>query len=482
MRPYLVVRSAAAAAAVVALACSDQPLTAPPTIASPTASLQAAMQPHTRIQHLVTLRGAEGSDFAQAVQVRGGQVERRHPEIGVVTVTGLSAAAAAELAARPDVADVTQDVAVQWIPPVAQLVRGAAVRATSRSPAAQGTDQSGAFFFAHFQWNMRVTQADAAWGQTPGGLGALVCILDTGVDPLHIDLIDKVEFSKSTSFVASEPFLDDLNSHGTFVSAIVTSNGLGVASVAPDARLCEVKVLDQTGSGLFGDVIAGIIFATNQGAHVINMSLGAYVDRHAPGAGPLIRALQAAVTFAASRGVLVVAAAGNDAINLDTDPPRFLEIPAQLAGVISVGATGPIGQQNFDRLASYSNFGGRTGITLVAPGGDFVLPDGVLEDVIISACSQTETALLPLGIDCSGAEDFYVFATGTSAAAPMVSGEGAVVQSTFGHAGAGEPLAPCIRTGVDVVGPRAIFGRGRMNVVKAAACAQASGAAVSARR
>jgi thermitase len=98
------------------------------------------------------------------------------------------------------------------------------------------------------QWNIRQIRADDAWLRTPQGSGALVCVLDTGVDPDHIDLAGKVDLGKSVSFVPGESILDFFF-HGTAVASIITSNGIGVASVAPDARLCAVKVLDRNGFG-----------------------------------------------------------------------------------------------------------------------------------------------------------------------------------------------------------------------------------------
>ena len=169
-------------------------------------------------------------------------------------------------------------------------------------------------------------------------------MLDTGTDPGHLDLNGKIDLAKSTSFVASEPFIEDFNFHGTFVSALISSNGFGMASVAPDARLCAVKVLDFTGHGSFGDVISGIVYAADQGVDAINMSLGAYIDLNQFGAKDLVRALQAAVDYARSKGVVVVVSSGNDGRDLDADAANFLEVPAPLKAGLSVGATAPPAQ------------------------------------------------------------------------------------------------------------------------------------------
>src|SRR6185437_8778604 len=174
----------------------------------------------------------------------------------------------------------------------------------------------------------------AGWvGGEPGGSGRLVCVLDTGVDPQHIDLKGRVDLSKSKSFVASDTTIQDFNTHGTFVSSIITSNGRRLASVAPNATLCAIKVLGASGSGSFADVIAGILFAANENADVINMSLGAIVDNNQPGVPNLLRHMQKAIDYAHSRGVVVVAAAGNEALDLDAIPKNFSSVPAQLQNV-----------------------------------------------------------------------------------------------------------------------------------------------------
>ena len=99
-------------------------------------------------------------------------------------------------------------------------------------------------------------------------------MLDTGIDPQHIDIEGRVDLM--TSVITSPVFPGDLdpldyNSHGTLNAGFIASNGIGVASVAPDSRLCSIKVLRVTGSGSFGDIITGIVLAAQSGAGVINM-------------------------------------------------------------------------------------------------------------------------------------------------------------------------------------------------------------------
>src|SRR5688500_16908867 len=216
--------------------CSDSTPIEPSTTAQPRLEARASGTGPPR--HVIVLQEGVAADLSGEVQRVGGRVRRFHRESGVLRVEGLSDAAVSSLRQRPEVQGINADLKVRWLPPAAQQMRGRVKVQASGERA--DTDQSGAFFFAD-QWNMRVIQADDAWLTTRQGEGALVCILDTGIDTEHPDLLGKVDVSVSANFVAEEPFTD-LNFHGTHVAGIVSTNGLGVASVAPDARLCAVKV------------------------------------------------------------------------------------------------------------------------------------------------------------------------------------------------------------------------------------------------
>jgi lantibiotic leader peptide-processing serine protease len=445
---------------VVLAACSPDQSTGPDRISNGQRISAAAMTPVSGRYIVLTKPGKEAAITAATASL-GSQLEKSYPVAGMALIQNPSAAQISTLKKNVNILSVVQDVSIQWIPTPQQMGMTPQELSTP-GPVPNGTDQSGAFFFNTYQWNLKVTQANAAWLATPGGLGEMVCVLDTGVDPGQLDLIGKVNLTVSTSMVAAEPFIEDLNFHGTFVSGLISGRGIGMASTAPDAQLCAVKVLGASGSGSFGDVINGILYAAAIHADVINMSLGAYVDRTAPGVPALLDALTRAIKIANDAKTLVVTSSGNSAINLDEDAPNLAEVPAQLRGVISVGATAPINQQNFDLLASYSNYGGRTGISMVAPGGDFAV--GNVVDLILSACSRFVTFT-----NCtSGAS--YLFGSGTSFASPMVAGAGAVVESQLGAGQTTATLTNCLILNADNVGPSKIFGHGRLNVLKAAAC------------
>lgn len=241
------------------------------------------------------------------------------------------------------------------------------------------------------QWNLPAMGAPAGWANTPAGEGVIVAVVDTGVT--RVEDLAGTEILEGASFVAGMPDWADDNGHGTHVAGTIaqtTNNGLGVAGVAPSAKILPVKVLSGFGGGTSAGVAAGIDWAVDQGADVINLSLGS--------AMPSV-VVATAVTKARAAGVIVVAAAGNDGRGAVSWPGAMKE-------AIGVGATGPDGT-----LAPYSNYG--LGVDIVAPGGDKRKPGGgILQDTI------------------SGTGHAYTSYQGTSMAAPHVTGAAAVLLST----------------------------------------------------
>jgi subtilisin family serine protease len=451
-------------------ACStDSPTTPKATIAATNATPLAAFNEGTETgMYLVKHAPGTVSTLRSSVQTLGGTVKREIRDIGLLYVDGLSAQGAASLAAQSGVT-VAKDRLVQFVPNP-NSVRRDFVSATAAA-VGQGTDQSGAQFFSAFQWNMRIINADKAWVPSNGGSGETVCVLDTGVDPGHLDLNGAVNPAKLATAILVPRFPSDatpldFHFHGTYVSALARSNGIGIASVAPNATLCSIKVLSEDGNGTFGDVLFGIFAAARFfGADVINMSLSGFISITNPANEPLLNLLQDVIDVARNQGALVVAAAGNDGLNMDEVRQTFgiITIPAMMPGVISVGATGPFQQRDFDVLAGYSNFGGNGGLDFVAPGGNAGRPGFVLADLVLSACSRFAFA------GACAAGNRYVFANGTSAAAPHVSGAGALVESNVGSL----PIAVlehCVVNTAKPLVPAWKLGKGRLDVLAAHKC------------
>jgi thermitase len=205
-----------------------------------------------------------------------------------------------------------------------------------------------------------------AWDDNRGG-GQVIAVLDTGVDLTHPDLVGNLWENTDPSpidedlhgfdFVDDDGDPDDYDFHGTHVAgtaAAIADNAEGIAGVAPEAEIMAVRVLDGDGSGSTADVAAGIDYAADHGADVINMSLGAP-------AGPGDKAMADAIEAAgAEKNVVVVAAAGNDGVDVEAEPESPCVLPQ--SNLICVAALNQGGT-----LASFSNYGSQS-VDLAAPG------------------------------------------------------------------------------------------------------------------
>jgi subtilisin family serine protease len=197
------------------------------------------------------------------VSVAGGTVDRVHDAVGVAVVEGLTDDRAEAIARGTAI--VERDVMIQWIsPPDAGGMRRTTLEGVGE---ARAHDPAAAFFFP-FQWNMRVIWADQAWGAGfQGDPVVRVAILDSGLDPFHIDLAGRIDVERSRAFVASlngaGPDWGDDNFHGTHVGGTVVTNGLGTSGVAPHVTLIAVKVLNVVGAGTVDWLIAGILHAVS---------------------------------------------------------------------------------------------------------------------------------------------------------------------------------------------------------------------------
>lgn len=243
--------------------------------------------------------------------------------------------------------------------------------------------------------------APTAWKAGYTGKGVKVAVLDTGVDTRHPDLKDQVV--ESRNFTAAADATDHFG-HGTHVASIVAGTGAGSGGkykgVAPDARILNGKVLDDTGSGDDSGILAGMEWAVAQGASVINLSLGGY---DTPETDPLEAEVD---KLSAEKGVLFAIAAGNDG-------PQSIGSPGSADAALTVGAV-----DKKDKLADFSSTGPRTGDGAVKP------------DVTAPGVDITAAAAKGSVIDQEVGEkpEGYLTISGTSMATPHVAGAAAILK------------------------------------------------------
>lgn len=246
------------------------------------------------------------------------------------------------------------------------------------------------------QWGPKKIEANYAWNTTLGSSDIIVAVVDTGVDYTHPDLAGNY-LALGYDWVNDDPYpLDDFG-HGTHCAGIIAAvinNSIGIAGLA-QVKIMAEKVLDDWGYGSDDWVANGIIHAADYGAKIISMSLGGY---------GYSKLLHEAVKYACDNGVLLVAAAGNDNVNLKSYPAAYEE-------VVAVSAT----NQN-DLKAWFSNWG--DWIELAAPG------------VRIYSTMPT----YPVTLNNYGYSMNYSYMNGTSMACPHVAGTAALIWSRFASA------------------------------------------------
>lgn len=280
---------------------------------------------------------------------------------------------------------------------------------------AQASGSTNDPFYSPYQWNFPKIQIDQAWNITQGardGVAVIVAVLDTGIVNGGPDGVNLCGAGRDVVNSDNNPADGNALSHGTHVSGTISQltnfdvqqPGIGTAGVAPNACVLPVKVLDDNGSGSFADIAEGIHYAVDNGANVINMSLGVNA-RYGMTSDPIV---DAALDYAEVNDVLVVAAAGNDSSR------KNVSYPAIYSTVVAVGAT-----DYANNLAGYSNRG--TGLDIMAPGGDTRVDlngDGYVDGILQETFNVNATG---------GAGFGYYFLQGTSMATPHVSGVAALL-------------------------------------------------------
>ena len=274
------------------------------------------------------------------------------------------------------------------------------------------------------QWGIFAIGADRVWSTTTGA-GVIVAVVDSGSGP-HPDLAENLLAGRSFFGLVETPDGNDIDAsgHGSHVAGIIASvanNGIGGSGVAPNAKILPIKVLDQAGSGDARDVAAGVRYAADNGAKVINLSLGGATESSS---------LSQAIAYANDKGALVVAAAGNGGA---ADKPKW---PASLDLTIAVTAVDPANNAtSFDQRGDY--------IDIAAPGANIV----------------------------STAKGDYVTLSGTSMAAGFVAGAAALLFAAEPRVTNAQVRDILLRTATDIGEPGRdlTFGVGLINMVAALA-------------
>ncbi|MDQ0337522.1 type VII secretion-associated serine protease mycosin [Caldalkalibacillus uzonensis] len=275
-------------------------------------------------------------------------------------------------------------------------------------------------FFAPYQWNLSQIKAEAGWDITEGAENVTIAVLDTGVEEHHQDLAAKLV--DGFNVIEENDDFQDQHGHGTHVAGIaaaVTNNLTGIAGVSWHNTIMPVKVLNEKGEGGLFELINGIIWATDHGAKVINMSLGD--EEHSD-------LLYDAIRYAYEHDVVLVAAAGND----NVDVPMY---PAAYPEVLAVSAV-----DHLEEKAVFSNYGDY--MDVAAPGEH---------------------------IPSTFVNDQYVFMSGTSMAAPHVAGLAGLIRSLHPELSNREVMN-LIRQTADDLGPPGhdpYYGYGQINVYQA---------------
>ncbi|WP_034921275.1 S8 family peptidase [Gillisia sp. CAL575] len=423
--------------------------------------------------YMVITKSTELTKSAEEfLKASGGNIVKTIPEIGIAIVQSDDLDFMQKTLKSKEIQSVVPDYEIQWIPSTENELTSMNASTEALSPSAGDTEP------AYIRlWGMDAIDAPEAWNAGFTGKGASVFVLDSGIDRDNVEFAQTLNKDLSASFVAGETYYTRpgrFTNHGTHVAGTINANknNFGVIGVAYEAELVAVKVLSEfTGSGAFSSINAGIVYAGNNNADVVNMSLGATFNKNgkltdadgvefkipAKFIQEIILAQQRAIDYAFNKGVTIIVSAGNDGVNYDGNGSET-KLPGSMNNVITISATAPEGwhpflnpDTNLDIPASYTTYG-RSLIDLAAPGGD---GDVSQLDMIFSVAS---------GVDA------FNYNAGTSMASPHAAGVAALIIAKNGGQMSPHEVAKQMINSADKVdgnGQSLFFGKGRVNAFRA---------------
>jgi subtilisin family serine protease len=333
---------------------------------------------------------------------------------------------------------------------------------------------------------MSLINANDATHARATGKGVKVGDIDSGVDLTHPDIVANLDLAHSCSFIfdhdptalpqekangdcSNKAAVQDYSGHGTHTASTIAApiNGIGIAGVAPEATIVAIKACSSVGFCFADSVAAALRYAGDLRLAVVNLSLFAdpylYYCGNDAAQRALYKSLQSAARYAQQRGVLIIAAAGNqaddmahptiDTISPDWPPDSAVRrvvhnnckrAPTELPGVLAISATGPIGIPGYTmNIASYSDVGMGV-VGAAAPGGDYFSATGTVQDAVLAAWTSTDDgtfdfySTLPFpGLTVTDHGARYIEITGTSMAAPHATGVAALIKQRHPSWGAG---------------------------------------------